>query len=112
ALVQAGALVLRTARIFAWVRVHERASMRILFDGEVPVELGGTIVAAEASSVGSPWDTYPDGYMLRQGSTDRAIEAIEKQPAQEGEPGAVQEATPASPIPDSPAGLIKGLFGG
>jgi hypothetical protein len=113
ALLPAGAMVIRTARIFAWVRVHERSTMRILFDGDVAVELGGTIVAADASSVGSPWDAYPDGYMLREKSKDRAIESIDVEPAKAADPDAVPApAAPPAAVPDSPGALLKGLFGG
>lgn len=114
ALQPAGLMMLRTARIFAWVRVHERSTMKVLFDDEVTVELGGTIVAAEASSVGSPWDTYPDGYMLREKSTDRAIKSqeIDVVPAvPDAAPTAPQAPAPAAPE-TGPASLIKGLFGG
>jgi len=98
ALQPAGLMLLRTARIFAWVRVHERSTMKVLFDDEVTVELGGTIVAAEASSVGSHWDTYPDGYMLRERSNDRAIQSqkVEVVPA-------LPEAAPTAPPAPTPA---------
>lgn len=114
ALQPAGLLTLRTARIFAWIRVHERSTMRVLFDDEVTIELAGTIVAAEASSVGSPWDTYPDGYMLREKSNDRAIKSqeINVVPAvPDAAPSVPQAPAPAAPE-TGPASLIKGLFGG
>lgn len=112
ALQPAGLMTLRTARIFAWIRVHERTSMRVLFDDEVTIALAGTIVAAEASSVGSPWDTYPDGYMLREKSNDRAIKSQEVEVVPDASAPAVPPApTPATPE-KGPASLIKGLFGG
>ena len=130
--VPAGAMVLRTARIFAWVRVHDRRTMEILFDDAVEVALGGTVAATESTSAGSAWDSYPDGFLLRSGSTDKAIETIEIKAEVSGDDAAakvdiqekvdVQEkaalptsTTPApvaAPAAPSVGGMLKGMFGG
>lgn len=121
--VPAGAMVLRTARIFAWVRVHDRRTMQILFDDAVEISLGGTIAASEAGAAGKPWDSYPDGYLLRGKSVDTAIESIEvtveksvevkAEAASDTVPDAATApaATPAQSAP-SVGGLLKGAFGG
>lgn len=109
-----GVMVVRTARIFAWVRIHERESMRILFDGDVTVALGGTVAAAESVGGGNPWDSYPDGYLIRRVVEDKAIESVREVPSNPSTPVPALPAVPA--VPQAPSGgiadSIKGLFGG
>lgn len=113
--VPAGAMVLRTARIFAWVRVHDRRTMEILFDDAIEVSIGGTIVASESTASGTAWDSYADGFMLRSGSTDKAIEKVEVKEEVVEEVIEKVEAPAAAPEPKAEAGvggMLKGLFGG
>lgn len=109
-----GALTVRTAKIFGFVRVIDRKTLRILADKPVEAELGGTIVSAESTSVGTPWDSLPDGFMLRDDANDKAIqkEVVNQNPV----PANSDPNVPA--VPTTPAaepgitGAIKGLFGG
>ena len=122
--IPAGAMVLRTARIFAWVRVHDRRTMEILFDDAVEVSIGGTIARSESTGGGTSWDSYSDGFMLRSGSTDKAIEAIEvkevvtEEVIEKAEAPSVSPASPATqPVSEMKTetgvgGMLKGMFGG
>jgi hypothetical protein len=121
--VPSGAMVLRTARIFAWVRVHDRRTMQILFDDAVAVAVGGTIAATESAAAGTPWDSYPAGFMLRAGPTGGAIKSA-GEPSEPDAPSAPKDAVPVEPSggtepasPPSPStpglgGALKGLLGG
>lgn len=124
--VPAGAMLLRTAKIFAWVRVHERESMRILFDDAIEISLGGTIAASESSTAGSAWDSYPNGFMIRGRLKDEAIESVElsvdapiapTEPIAPMEQNLPQQIAPVvSPPPvildPSVGGLLRGILGG
>ena len=108
----AGLMMVRTARIFAWIRVHDRKSMQILFDGDVTVSIGGTIAAAESAAAGLPWDSYPDGFMIREVREDKAVESVEIVPVQPAAPAAAVPAAPALPTKEEGVGgMLKGLFG-
>jgi hypothetical protein len=72
-----GQLRLRTANLFAFVRVHDRMTMRILSDSPVEVSLSDSIVNPEASSSGTTWDSLPEGFMIRNRLNDHAIEKID-----------------------------------
>lgn len=109
--VPAGKMLLRTARIFGWVRVHDRKTMQILFDDAVEVSLGGTIAASESTTTGMAWDTYPDGFMIRARLDDTAIEIIEVKTSVETlEAPAV--APTAALSETSTGGFMKSLLGG
>jgi len=72
-----GQLRLRTANLFAFVRVHDRMTMRILSDDPVEVSISDSIVKTESSSSGATWDSLPEGFMIRNRSNDQAIEKID-----------------------------------
>ena len=72
-----GDLRLRTANLFAFVRVHDRMTMRILSDSPVEVSISDSIVKTESSSSGATWDSLPEGFMIRNRSNDQAIEKID-----------------------------------
>jgi hypothetical protein len=98
--------------------------MEILFDDAVEVSIGGTIARSESTGGGTSWDSYSDGFMLRSGSTDKAIEAIEVKEVVTEE--VIEKAEAPSFSPASPAtqpvsemktetgvgGMLKGMFGG
>jgi hypothetical protein len=107
-----GPMIARTARILAYVRVHERATMRILYDGELSVAMGDTIVAAESGGEESgAWDSFPEGFLVQRKIDGTALESIEIEAAVEtkAEPVPAEPAAPA--LPDV-GGMFKGLFGG
>jgi hypothetical protein len=86
--------------------------MQILFDGDVTVSIGGTIAAAESAAAGLPWDSYPDGFMIREVREDKAVESVEIVPVQPAAPAAAVPAAPALPTKDEGVGgMLKGLFG-
>jgi flagellum-specific peptidoglycan hydrolase FlgJ len=72
-----GDLRVRTANLFAFVRVHDRKTMRILSDYPVEVSISDSIVKTESSSSGATWDSLPEGFMIRNRSNDQAIEKID-----------------------------------
>lgn len=72
-----GQLRVRTANLFAFVRVHDRMTMRILSDSPVEVSISDTIAKTESSSSGATWDSLPEGFMIRNRSNDQAIEKID-----------------------------------
>jgi hypothetical protein len=72
-----GQLRLRTANLFAFVRVHDRMTMRILSDYPVEVSISDSIAKTESSSSGATWDSLPEGFMIRNRSNDQAIEKID-----------------------------------
>jgi hypothetical protein len=119
--VPAGAMTLRTARIFAWARVHDRRTMQILFDDAIEVSLGGTVAAAEPGAAGISWNSYPDGFLLRSGSRDKAIEKMEVTEAKSSEGTASGASAAPAPAPAAPSaakpeggvgGMLKNMFGG
>ncbi len=111
----AGPMLARTARILAYVRVHDRATMRILHEGEIATTLGDTVVAAETDGDGSgAWDSFPEGFLVQRKADGTAIQSIEIEAPAEPAPEAVPaepEAPPAPSLPDV-GGMFKGLFGG
>jgi hypothetical protein len=104
--VPAGSMLLRTARLYGFVRVHERESMRILYSGAVQIDIPTTVVATEGSSRGSAWDAYPEGFMIKMRQNDPAIGSVKAsvQPvSSEVEKNREQGAAPAAPADRVPA---------
>lgn len=116
----AGPMMARTARILAFVRVHERATMRILFEGEIATTLGDTVVTAETGGEESgAWDSFPEGFLVQRKADGTALRSIEIETT--GETETEVEAAPTEPVapaaPSAPelpdvGGMFKGLFGG
>ena len=110
-----GPVIARTARILAYVRVHDRATMRVLYDGELSVAMGDTIVAAESAGEGSgAWDSFPEGFLIQRKVDGTALESIEVEATVETKAEAVpaEPAAPSAPALPDVGGMFKGLFGG
>lgn len=109
-----GALTVRTARIFGFVRVIDRKTFRILADKPVEAEMGGTIASAELIRAGNPWDSLPDGFMLKDDQNDKAIDKVEIK--EKLIPEVTDPNLPVVPLtPAAEPGItdkLKGLFGG
>ena len=72
---KAGLMRLRTARIFAFVRLIDRETAQVLSDAVVEVNYSDMITEAESDWGSLPWDAYPDGFMLQN---DNATDAQKK----------------------------------
>lgn len=62
---QVGDLSIRTARILAFVRLHETASGRILADRLFDIDMSDSQSSEGITPAGAPWNAYPDGYLMR-----------------------------------------------
>lgn len=61
---QAGEIALRTARLLAFVRLHDAKTGRILADGTAQTELSDVVPISGARSIGKAWDAFPDGFLM------------------------------------------------
>lgn len=61
---EAGNLAVRTARLLAFVRMHDLSTGQILADGTVSTEISDTVPRSGARSIGIAWDSFPDGFMM------------------------------------------------
>lgn len=63
---QVGDLSIRTARILAFVRLHDTGSGRILADRLFDIDMSDSQSSEGVIPEGSPWNGFPDGYLMRR----------------------------------------------
>jgi hypothetical protein len=63
---EVGDLSIRTARILAFVRIHDASTEQILADRLIEIELSDSQSSAGIAPAGTPWNAYPDGYLMRR----------------------------------------------
>jgi hypothetical protein len=63
---QVGDLSIRTARILAFVRIHDASTEQILADRLIDIELSDSLSSAGIAPAGTPWNAYPDGFLMRR----------------------------------------------
>jgi len=62
-----GDIAVRTARLMAVVRIHDRVTYQVLSNDIVETEVSDTIPRDEVTALGGTWDSFPDGFMMIRG---------------------------------------------
>lgn len=58
-----GDIAVRTARLMAVVRIHDRVTYQVLSNDIIESEVSDTIPRGEVAALGGTWDSFPDGFM-------------------------------------------------